>query len=98
MDTLLSKIFDFNFYYLFSTTLLIYGILKYLIKKPNKLIKIGVSLVVGLGLGFLFYKLDSTNTQQLIYTFTVAMVLYNWIIKEVLRAFNDHYDNNKGLV
>ena len=95
---ILTKLTDVNYYYLFSQVLCVYGILKYLIKTPKKWVKISVSLVVGTILFVVFYMLDKANIQQLIYTFFVSTVLYNWIIKGIMNKIGDTYNNNKGII
>ena len=98
LQDIIAKLTDVNIYYLLSTVLCIYGILKYLIKTPKKVVKISISLSVGIILFTVFYMLNKTNIEQLIYTFFVAMVLYNWIIKAIMARLGDTYNNNKGVI
>ena len=98
LQDIIAKLTDVNIYYLLSTVLCIYGILKYLTKTPKKVVKISISLAVGTILFSVFYMLNKTNIEQLIYTFFVSMVLYNWIIKAIMAKLGDTYNNNKGVV
>ena len=98
LTEIINKLTDINVYYMFSTVLAIYGILKYLIKTPKKWVKITVSLLVGTILFTVFYMLDKSNIQQLVYTFFVSTVLYNWIIKGIMTQIGDTYNNKKGII
>lgn len=98
LQEVINKLFDVNTYYMFSTVLCIYAVLKYLIKKPSKAVAIGISLLVGTILFGVFYKVTQSSIEQLIYTFFVSTVLYNWIIKGIMSRLGDTYSNNKGVI
>ena len=85
--------------YLITVVCAIYLVLKYIVLKPTKRTKILLSILMGIILGVITIYLDKdSKPMQVIMTFFVAMVGYNWIIKGIMQKLGDKYDNNKGLV
>lgn len=102
METILNNItLDFITHvtttYLVSVIVLTFIVLSYVIKKPTASIKILVHLISGLILGIVWYYVNKVSVQDIIVTFLLSVVLYAWVIKQLLSKFGSGYDNGIGI-
>lgn len=87
-----------NLTYLFSTCLLTYILLKWVIKTTGETERFFVSVVSGLVLGAVWYFTMQTAWDVLILTYLASVGFYHVIIKRAMKYFDDEYNNGKGVV
>jgi len=95
VDTLFGKV---DWLYVVSIILINYLLLSYIITKPNKWWKIGIHLSLGLILGEVWHLVESTSFVTLIYSFPFSILLYNWVLKNLMERFKISYDNGQGII
>jgi len=99
METILTSLQQYiNIYYTATVTLIVFGILKYIFKSPTAFEKRLISIIIGLIFGFVWIYFVKTSLEIIILSFTVSVVLYDWIIKPVMKIKGVKYNNGKGIV
>ena len=100
MEELINNITELFIYdYTISVMLLTYVILNNIIKTPKNWVVSLTVCIVGIILGFIWYKIyDTIEWTKLVYSFIFANAFYSIVIKLILKRLNINYDNNKGIL
>ena len=83
--------------YIITTNLLVWYILRNFINTNKSYIKIILTLIVNCIVGGLYICCKIGTLEQVLTSFTVSIVLYEWLIKHILKKINLNADNNKGI-
>lgn len=95
IDTLFGKV---EWLYVVSIVTINYLMLTYIITNPNKWWKIGIHLALGLILGEVWHLVEGASFTSLIYSFPFSVLLYSWILKNIMERFKISYNNGKGII
>ena len=90
-DTILQAVSALSFTYIFSVVLFTYFLISTFFKKSKLEIKQLITFIVGLVLALVWYFVIKTELDALIPSFAVAVVLYDFVIKAILKAFKVTY-------
>lgn len=82
-------IIHLNYEYILSVNLIVYFIIKTLLPLASKTIKIISTFMIGLILSIIFYLLKIISIAEIIPSFCVAVILYDYIIKYILKSFKN---------
>lgn len=87
-----------NLTYLFSTVILTYILLKWVIKTTGETQRFFVSVGSGILLGAVWYFTMQIAWDILILTYLASVGFYHIIVKRAMKYFEDNYNNGKGVV
>jgi hypothetical protein len=90
----LSEIIDPG--YIITVILASYAALKLLWQKAASATKKLITFAVGVVVGALYLLLNQSNLHALIPSFAIAVVLYDYIIKYLLKKIKIEYKNDKN--
>lgn len=83
--------------FIVTTGLIVYFILYRIINTKKPFIKISITLLINLLIGFIYWYLKLATIEQLLVNLTISITLHEWIIKHILNKFKINTDNNKGI-
>ena len=88
----------FNIAYMSAVVFSTWFILKHLIKKTTSNQKTLVSLITGITFGLLWVVYFKEPLDIMISSFFASVVLYQWVIKNIMKKLNISYDDNKTII
>lgn len=92
------NVFEYvNISYVIITTLMTYMVLLLLINTTKKWVKVLISTIIGLVVGGLFIHFKIEKLEVLMTSFSISIVLYEWIIKHILNKLNVNVNNEIGI-
>ena len=97
---MIDRLFDIiNLSYFASINLMSYAVLKGIAKwtkfRLHKKGKRIVSVIIGIVLGLIYYYVDNVTLSELIPSFLLALLAYDYYFKAVLDKFKIGYKNDK---
>lgn len=95
MEEVFSKL---DWTYIVAVVLFSYLTLKYLVINPFTWMKITTHLLIGVALGVVWVLTEAATVAIIVFSFPFTVLLYSWVIKNVMSMSKDSYNNGKGIL